>query len=71
VVRPVRLGWQTVRVTLHPLIIKFRDGRNLIIEESQAWQAGYSPERLLIALRRLYKPHKLGAQLLRADSHKR
>ncbi len=71
VVRPVRLGWQTVRVTLHPLIIKFRDGRNLIIKESQAWQAGYSPERLLIALHRLYKPHKLGAQLLRADFYKR
>lgn len=70
VARPVRLGWQTVRVTLHPLVIRFRDGRRLVIQESQAWQAGYSPERLLATLRQLYKP-RVGAQLLKTSSSKR
>jgi hypothetical protein len=64
VARPIRMAWQKIRVVLHPLIIKFRDGKYLVIEEGQAWQAGYSPERLLDTLRRLYKPQKPGAQLL-------
>ncbi len=71
VARPVRLGWQSIRVVLHPLIIKFRDGKHLVIEEGQAWQAGYSPERLLATLRQLYKPQRLGAQLLGTTQNKR
>jgi hypothetical protein len=64
--RSVTMAWIKMRVVLHPIVIKFRDGQRLIIEEGHAWQAGYSPERLLATLRQLYQPPSLGRQLLGA-----
>ena len=65
--RSVRMAWIKMRVVLHPIVIKFRDGQQVTIEEGRAWQVGYSPERLLATLRQLYKPAGLGKQLLGAD----
>lgn len=68
--RTIRMPWMKIRVTVHPLIIKFYAGKHLVIEEGQIWQVGYSPERLLDTLRQLYRPQKPGEQLLRAGQNK-
>lgn len=69
--RSVRMAWIKMRVVLHPIVIKFRDGRRVIIEEGHVWQVGYSPERLLATLRQLYQPAGLGKQLLGAAYNQR
>ncbi len=69
--RPVTMAWLKVRVVLHPIVLEFRDGNRLTITEGQAWQVGYSPERLLDTLRQLYQPQKLGRQLLGLGSNTR
>lgn len=50
-VRRIRFG---VTMVVHPIVITFQNGERLQLEEARIWSFGYSPDRLLIILKRQF-----------------
>ena len=50
-VRRIRFG---VTMVVHPIVITFQSGERLQLEEARIWSFGYSPDRLLIILKRQF-----------------
>ena len=50
-VRRIRYG---ATMVVHPIVITFEGGQRLQLEESRVWSFGYSPDRLLIILKRQF-----------------
>ena len=50
-VRRIRYG---ATMVVHPIVITFQSGERLQLEEGRIWSFGYSPDRLLIILKRQF-----------------
>jgi len=50
-VRRIRYG---ATMVVHPIVITFQSGERLQLEESRIWSFGYSPDRLVIILKRQF-----------------
>ena len=52
--RQIRQMRYNTKLVVHPIVVSFENGERLQIEEGRIWAFGYSPDRLLVILKRAF-----------------